>query len=244
MLLKDSYIYQFRSIEVGEVIISGQLLKFSSPISFNDPFDCDIDLLEFDFTELSLEVKSDIQTLNQQFGQDVIDRISQIKIGEIYKRSQIDKINRSSICVFSKKNDNTTMWSHYGNNHEGVSLIFDLECNNPFSDYAIDKFTRGSVDYNNYKSTNYLKNKKEGIKKVFFTKSVDWKYEAEYRFVLLEESSYVKYNKEFLKGVIFGLKVSDEKIARYIKLCKKNGFQNLSFGKFQKEQLELKLVKI
>ena len=59
----DRKIYKYCSYDVGELIVSGQVLKFSNPSSFNDPFDCDINLLEFNFDDCSQEILDDLEKL-------------------------------------------------------------------------------------------------------------------------------------------------------------------------------------
>ncbi|MCP4551602.1 MAG: DUF2971 domain-containing protein [Bacteroidetes bacterium] len=251
MNIHDTYIFKYCSYDIAEVIVSGQLLKFSRPDSFNDPFDCDIELLQFDFSEANQEIIDDLnkikKNISEQWGRDMsteIDKISRSKIEDTYKRSQLDKIRRSSICCFSKDSTNTTMWSHYADNHRGACLIFDLENKKPFIDYPSHRFTQGPVDYDNYTSINYLKSEVEGIVKVFLTKSPDWKYEKEYRFIIFEEHGLFKFSKEFLRGIIFGLRVSDEEILRFKNICQRQGYKDIEFGRFKKEELKLKLEDI
>ena len=249
--MKNSYIYKYCSFDVGEIIVSSQLLKFSNPNSFNDPFDCDIDLLIFDFSDCCQEINDDItkakSILIAKHGDAIKKQIEDIpinKLEEYYKRSQLDKISRSSVCCFSKEYKNTSLWAHYADNHKGICLIFDLLEEHPFIEYDSYRFAQGPVDYENYNPVNYLKSKMEGISRLFFTKSKDWKYESEYRFQILEESGFFKFNKNFLKGVIFGLRVPDEKISKFKSICNKLGFKNMYYSRFIKENLHLQLVNI
>lgn len=54
-------IYKFCSFEIAELIVSSRMLKFNNPKNFNDPFDCNIDLLQFDFSDCCDEVLFDIE---------------------------------------------------------------------------------------------------------------------------------------------------------------------------------------
>jgi len=247
----DGKIYKYCSYDFGELIVSGQVLKFSNPLSFNDPFDCDINLLEFDFDECNQEISDDMekikQGLSKTWGTDMIntiDSISKAKLEEIYKNSQLNKIQRSSICCFSRIYNSTTMWSHYADNHKGVCLVFDPFVENPFKDFKSDRFTEGTVDYDNYKPVNYLKSKRDGIKKLFLTKSKDWKHEEEFRYIIFEDYGFFSFEGNFLKGVIFGLRVNDKDINRFMNICDKKGYTGLLFGKFTKVKLHLDLKMI
>lgn len=240
----DTDIFKFTSLEIGELIIAGKLLKFNNPDFFNDPFDCDINLLDFDFNERSNEISEELEKvksiLEKEFGaktENLINKISDDEINEIYRGSQLEKISKSAICCFSTNFKNTVMWSHYGDNHRGICLNFDLSIPEPFVDYPSMRFSKGEVDYDNYSTINYLKSKEEGIRKLFFTKSEDWKYEREYRFHILEEHGLFRFNQRFLKGVIFGIRVEKKGIERFKKECLKHGFSNIYFKRMTKEKL-------
>ena len=49
-------VYKFCSFEIAELIVSSKMLKFNNPSNFNDPFDSNIDLLQFDFSDCCDEV--------------------------------------------------------------------------------------------------------------------------------------------------------------------------------------------
>lgn len=246
----DRKIYKYCSYDHGELIVSGQVLKFSNPSSFNDPFDCDINLLEFNFDDCSQEILDDLEKIKRDISKTcetdmskAIDCIPKAKLEEIYKNSQLNKIQKSSICCFSTIFNGTTMWSHYSDNHKGICLIFEPSVKDPFKDFNSDRFTEGTVDYDNYTPVNYLKSKFEGIKKLFLTKSNDWKHENEFRYIIFEDYGFFSFKKEFLKGVIFGLRVKEEDIYRFINICDKKGYADLEFGRFTKEKLLLVLEK-
>lgn len=246
----NSSIYKYCSLDVAEIIISSQLLKFSNPMSFNDPFDCDIELLEFDFSECDDENFNEIEqiknkiTKDKHIEADFLNKIlTESKIEKIYKKSQVNKIYNSSICCFSLNFKNTCMWSHYGDNHKGVCLVFELPSNSPF--ISIPSITRGPVNYDKYEKLNYLKSKVEGVSHLFLTKSRDWKYEEEYRFIAQKKAGYYKFKKQFLKGIIFGLNVSDEQIEKIMNISKNCFNENeLKFAKFYKDNLQLKYKEI
>jgi hypothetical protein len=244
----DKMIFKYCSYKKAEQIILCQKLKFNNPSFFNDPFDCDINLLEFNFEDCSQEVSADLEKIKQKisniYGSDVseqIDSIPKTVIERIYRDSQINKINKSSICCFSTIYNNTTMWSHYADEHKGICLVFDPTIEDPFLDINSDRFTKGTVDYDNYIPFNYLKSKLEGIKRLFLTKSNDWKCENEFRYIIRKDSDFFSFKKAFLKGIIFGLSVKEEDINRFINICDNKGYTGLLFGKFTKEKLQLDL---
>jgi hypothetical protein len=241
-------IFKYCSYDVGELIISGQILKFSNPSAFNDPFDCDIELLEFNFDDCSQEIRDDMlkvkQKISETIGTDVskvIDNIPKNELERIYRNSQIEKINKSSICCFSTIHNSATMWSHYSDKHMGLCLVFDPSTKEPFHGFGSEEFSEGTVNYDNYSTTNYLKSKKDGFKKLFLTKSKDWKYEHEYRYIIFENYGFFNFRKEFFKGVIFGVRVDENKIQRLVDICEKVGYKDLIFCRLKKNKLQLDL---
>lgn len=251
----DSSIFKYCSLDVGEKIISSQSLKFNNPSFFNDPFDCDINLLKFDFTEccdellfeieMAKEIAMDI-TLNEypSINKSILERtkVTPDFVEEDYKKIQINKINKTSICCFSKNYTNMTMWSHYADKHHGVCLVFDYDLTERFEDPEINRrMNFGTVEYKELQPYNYLKSKQEGLCNLFFTKAKDWSYEEEVRFFILERDlEFIRFNRKFLKGVIFGANVTDEEIEKFkVSLCSEKSKQ-LKFARLRKDKLELK----
>lgn len=258
MKFEETYIYKYCSLEVGELIISSQLLKFNNPSFFNDPFDCDINLLEFDFSDCCDEVLDDIEKSKviafEEFSgipEHILEKsynetMSKSFIERNYKEIQIDKIEKSSISCFSLNPSNMTMWSHYADKHKGVCLVFDVGIDCFLEDESLwNRINMNMVRYDDLKPVNYLKSKQEGINNLFFLKSKEWAYEEEWRIFILEENlRYLKFKKTFLKGVIFGANVKDVEISKFQKTISFSGFKHLSLARLRKENLKLGLEDI
>ncbi|MFT6746490.1 MAG: hypothetical protein ACJAZ2_000831 [Glaciecola sp.] len=250
MINFDEDIFKYSSYDVGKLIISSQSLNFNNPRSFNDPFDCDINLLKFDYTDVSEEINAEIQLLKANLKKkrepsfiEGINALTDSKFEEFYKKAQINKVNNSSICCFSKTHNDTTMWSHYAASHTGVCLIFDPYVKDPFISRRM--VGNGPANYsNNHDVVNYLQSKIKGIENIFFSKSKEWEYESEYRYISFEEYGLFKFDPNFLKGVIFGQRTNESQIIRMKELCEESGFNNLSFGKMIKKKLELEFERI
>ena len=247
-MILDNKIYKYRSYNEAKLIVSGQSLMFSNPSAFNDPFDCNIDLLEFNFEDCSQEVIDELEkvkrNLRKTWGTEInetIENIPQANWEEIYRNSQIKKIEKSSICCFSRIHNSITMWSYYADYHKGICLVFDPILKDPFTDLSSEQYSEGTIDYNHNKRINYLKSKEEGIKKLFLTKSSDWKHEEEFRYIVHKNDGLFKFKKSFFKGVIFGLRVKEEDMHQFINICDNQGYDELFFGKFTKNKLQLQL---
>lgn len=96
------------------------------------------------------------------------------------------------------------LWGHYAQGGNGVCLVFDID---KLSQNVIEQFgekaTIAKIRYSSKHSNavftkgdsqremeKYIKN---NLKSVFFTKSLDWKYEQELRFLIKEDGTNDKY---------------------------------------------------
>ena len=116
------------------------------------------------------------------------------------------------------------MWSHYADNHQGICLRFR-------SDKALDgyflilnstsepcqiPFIKIEYKENLPPIVNMFdEDRDETLVKFLLTKYSDWKYEKEYRMLLYEnelEGGTIRYEKEDLEGITFGLKMKPENV--------------------------------
>ncbi|MFZ4740485.1 MAG: DUF2971 domain-containing protein [Bacteroidales bacterium] len=252
-MITDTNIYKYCSYDIGEIIISSQLIRFNNYKSFNDPFDCDINLLHFDLNEnceqeIQDELKKiEIETMKNSGISEKLyfEIVTKNEIEDILKRSQLKKLEESSISCFSKNYDNTCMWSHYGNNHDGICLVFNLTSfESPFEDIQTSEITQGPINYDKYERVNYFESRIKGITNLYLTKSNYWKYEEEYRYIVSRKPGFYKFKKEFLKGIIFGLKVTEDKIENFKDKCIFHFGNNLKFRRFYKNNLSVELKEI
>lgn len=222
-------VYKYTSLPVAEMIIGGQSLKFANPKTFNDPFDCDISGIFFDLNgHLDFIVKNEINQLKELF------KPNSLSIGDLeeaYKQSITGKLNNSVITCFSSEKNNHLLWAHYAVNHTGMCLGFDqtLPKNERFLDIKLEM--EGSVSYGYNGKLNFCANKILGHYRLYFTKLKFWRYEKEIRYIALGDEGIYHFNKNFLKTITFGLRVSDYEIGRIIRLCERMKFESLSFFK-------------
>jgi hypothetical protein len=128
------------------------------------------------------------------------------------------------ILSLSEDPESTTMWSHYGDNHTGICIGYDPK-------KLFPKCPNGSLDWlrkvsyikENYIIRNaYLLYAKAGMchspvatMELFFnmltTKSKDWGYEKEWRFLAPEKgNSLFKLEIEAISSITFGLRTPVE----------------------------------
>ena len=115
--IKPKYLFKFVDIATAKKIIENNSLMFSHPSTFNDPFDCNIHQLYFDFNECCDAVAKDVRAIqNQHPGRHISD---EIKIAGL-RGAQEDKIARCAVTCFSLNHYNTLLWSYYADKHFGA----------------------------------------------------------------------------------------------------------------------------
>ncbi len=152
----------------------------------------------------------------------------------------INKI--SCLLSVSKTANNPVMWAHYSSNHEGAVLGIDF--NNVFSDtHRPSKLIlhRVKPSKKRVKINVLAKSLEKKFKKVPRTKSIDWKYEKEFRAVLPVEfmeglrqikltrlgdydgkdTWFLKLNPASIREVVFGLNTDDKLKEKIRKLKEK-----------------------
>lgn len=244
--IEQNKIYKYCSYETIKKILISQKLRFTNPLNFNDPFDSDIEIIEFDAANMCDEVKDEVKMAFAlaKAPEAFIKKVSNAKIEEMYRGALIDKINRSSVCCFSLSSNNTLMWSHYAENHKGVCLEFDLEIGDIEILHEDKVGILGKVDYDRKEKINYLKDKDEALFKLFCSKNKDWEYEKEARIVLLDKIGDIKFKKNCITGMIYGLRLREENKRNELKeLCKQHEY-DIKFKEITKRNFDITVIEL
>ena len=146
-----------------------------------------------------------------------------------------DKLkNMISINCLSERNDINPLWAHYADNHRGICIEYDLKnCGNNFlktlcfpvnyvekNDSTEDLISL--IVYKNFDEWHFLYKSAD-------TKSIDWKYENEWRIVFIENdrnfTDFYSSNKHYAtfiepKSIYLGLKIDEEVKRRIMDICK------------------------
>ncbi|MFM5586368.1 DUF2971 domain-containing protein [Aeromonas rivipollensis] len=173
--------YKYFDLKILEAFIKEPTFKLTRPKQLNDPFECAIN------DEI-------IDLYKQNINQPTEDMFT------------IQSAVNNALCIISltSTNDNKLMWAHYGDEHRGVAIGFDVdklnkhisETNKKNKGALIDPTTLCKVEYKEkrfdisqgemeeIKSLNSEKLINNIIQKVATTKSIEWNYELEYRYIL------------------------------------------------------------
>ncbi len=135
------------------------------------------------------------------------------------------------ILSLSKINDSILMWSHYCNSHTGI--VLKITADKSYLEYLDEVNYPESNERPRIKLSKRDYSPQESIdayKRIFFSKSTDWSYENEFRdhkplingfnTNLNDEAGFpiilFDFPDEIIEGVIFGFRVSDDKILDFM----------------------------
>lgn len=157
-------------------------IHFSSPLTFNDPFELQ--------TIISPPTFDEVQTFLHEAGASINKKPKSFK-ARIHKeingqflrspptiatRDWLDEIG--ILCLAESPRD-LLMWSHYGSNHKGVCIGFSA-LEKPFLAAKPITYTdqRPIIPFGSYKTMKLME-----AEKIFLHKSKEWAYESEWRCV-------------------------------------------------------------
>lgn len=106
---KNSVLYKYLDIEGAKMMLSNRTLQFTNAMQFNDPFDCDPNLI--DFSKVPYE-------RCKTWTSDIIESLA----FDQYRKNREDVW----VCCLSKVFDSLLMWAYY-NNHRGVCIGLNME---------------------------------------------------------------------------------------------------------------------
>ena len=185
---KVEKLFKYYSLNLFNVeALLNHYFYLSDPGNFNDPFDCNINLIE---------------------------DVERIKKFETVKRNKYKNIG---IASFSETINNHLMWAHYTNNYNGFALEFmgdGIKVNLNIEKVKRHTLTRVIYLENPPK---ILKNYPFAEHYIFTTKLKHWAYEKEWRIIteLKSNSRNLEYAPENVKGIYIGYNVPDGNKSAY-----------------------------
>jgi hypothetical protein len=209
MLPEKLYKYESFSTQALTNLKSCQLY-FSTPNKFNDPFDCTLPIsYDIDFGNVG-RIRTMLSSDHEiaHLCKSEIDRMNDDELYEkvilLLDKKIIKYMESKGVSCFSSEKSNMLMWSHYGEKHTGFCLEFDTSIK-PFNKAKKVKYVR---NFPKLSVKDLLINQKfQEIISLLHTKSIDWKYENEWRCIHVEAPKLYSYDKKSLTGVYFGAKM-------------------------------------
>lgn len=156
----------------------------------------------------------------------VNDKHTELRTESIIKNA----IKDIGVLCLTKKPDNLLMWAHYSKGHTGICLQFDHK-----EASKIYEKTDKVIYSTEYPKLNFAVDPENTWKKILFTKSVQWKYEEEWRLIDLQGYGEKTLPSDLIKGIIFGMKMLEENKIKIIKWYKNKAYRP---GFYQAERKE------
>ena len=231
--------------------IKNNSMWYSAPCNFNDIFDCNISIDDEKIFNNALNLFPDKRGVRT--GSPMWKKLKEeINRGLYMLETQFNELrNTTGISCFSEREDSLLMWAHYGNNHRGICVEYNL--------LNINKelgFTAVPIIYSNDR-TCFDSIESYGEKDIwkFFiesltSKSMEWNYEKEWRIIRDQVAcgSQWDVNKKgaLLKmirpdSIILGCATNLEFEKEIMRYCDDN---KIKLYKMKKDQYEYKLNKI
>ena len=242
--MDSDIIYKYIDFDTGiNNILVCKSLKFTNPNEFNDPFDCDEELISLNITEKFL---SDFINRNQpNKNRDEKRRLLREMLkGEkrfisIFNAELQKQKDQFRVSCFSKTEKEILMWSHYANKHRGICIGFQKSgfSRNP------DSIPTEVIYLDEFRPIDYESGNLEAFKGWLTTKSDKWSYEEEVRLFNYKKKEIISFEQELVKEIIFGCKVEESEITKTIQNLKIKGYSQSEFYKMVKVKNCFKLNK-
>ena len=209
------FLYKYRTVDPSAVpsvehlrdVIARSRLWLSTPLAFNDPFDMSsLLVVEGTPAQKRNRFKNLIDQhsgLNYKKRRQMLEKFAAKPNDEILRdaeRATQQSIRDTGVYSFAGDPKSILMWSHYGANHNGICLQFEIARDTRTFLKAI------AVDYDTeYPILNWLDDTAEQLKVVLLRKAKVWEYEEERRIVVPNgASTYLPFDPIALTGVILG----------------------------------------
>jgi hypothetical protein len=217
-------------LEQFEDLMRNNRIWFSSPMHFNDPFDCrcmfdtrnsreQVVLRKAEyFTKSGMSINEAIAKADSDIPKDSDDL-------QKWQESQIQgharRAANSAILCLTENYDNPIMWTHYAKWHTGICIVFRIQDQPDQS--QVDFIAEAQpIEYSDRcPLINFVQDRSPEIaRKALLTKSTPYFYESEWRIVRYDDGPGLKNIPEgIVGGVILGVNILSEDRERVIKAC-------------------------
>ena len=193
-----SALFKLKPISERNILdIENDRIWISKVSNLNDPYDCAIrphlgravetELLH----ELLDNVFNELPVLTGSLGDCFHDAKNMLAKNTLAAAYIDDAINDIGICSFLDSPFNITTWSHYGENHKGMCLEYDVLVDEYIRGINVEAFKKGyrisNVLYSNlmpyFSWEDFLRSPELTIRLLLTTKYKDWAYENEKRLI-------------------------------------------------------------
>jgi len=225
------YAYNEHSLKV----LSNRQIWLADPRSFNDPFDCALNIKRTLSDDDCLRIFE--ENVREALSSPDLDNTGRLECKKLLERIKKDKSFRDetvrafririevpiatvemlgAFCM-SELPDNLLMWAHYTRSHTGFCIEFSREPDNLLGSFGHTRPVSYTYYYPDISDIDLLAPRdheaSDPIRPVtsamYWTKSADWAYEKEWRLVTAGLKSLLDLPGE-ISGVIFGINMPQE----------------------------------
>lgn len=213
---KPKTIFKYQPLTVQTLInLQSQQIYFCAPSQFNDPYDCAISahVKKLSHSEI-MEVRDSMLKKLDRDGKEAnaLMKLSKLRLRDVLENAvnrlvestRLEFIEKNGVSCFAENNDNVLMWSHYADKGRGICLEFDTRFE-PLTLLRIVEYVDEIPELNSLPI--YLADDYEQFINLFCTKSIDWRYEREWRALHSAAGIEFVYDSKALKAVYFGPKI-------------------------------------
>lgn len=234
---KPVHLYRYRkglynastniNFDIDNLIISS--IKLSSPLNFNDPYDCTFCVNFEEFYKKYAKLKPNIFFKNKS------KQKSSICLDDL--KNILNHIRETTfIGCFTETYNSILMWSHYANNHQGFCIAYDFK--------DLNTLIPLPVIYTN-KMPNLVElnamNDYDGMKECFLIKSIEWKYEKEWRLIRSSNSpaKFLDINMPTPSAIYLGCRAITKLQTNLMSLCEE---KNIPLYKMHLKENKFELI--
>lgn len=219
-------LYKYRGITPYSLAdLTNHELHASSPLAFNDPYDC---LTQQPGVDASA---SDIRDFLNKYGVDhfldlndagfrgvrAYDQTGDAEalheeLRNVLLKERNDVLSDVRICSLSAIKNGLVMWSHYGDQHTGMCLEFDAT-QEPFVHAKKVEYGKQMPEFDFMKA--YMDGDYSDLVRAQFHKFSGWQSEGEWRIVRYGGPDSISYYMSALTAVYLGSRV-DDALARLV----------------------------
>lgn len=248
-------LYKYRSLagehgrQTAEDIVLHHRLYWQSPLSFNDPFDCDPYVI---FGTNAAERTAWIKRANANniLQTNRYQRRSKKRELEALPPAQHEANMRAAwrewmgetgVTCFSAVGDHQLMWGHYADSHKGICFVFEeaLGQHKPWLAFEVHySATRPEVNLTQLRDKTVMRDS-------LLNKSAVWSYEKELRMVEWRvPPGYREFPVNSLLGIILGARISEDDRAFMLALAARRPYIQISQAQVDEKSFRLNIVPI
>lgn len=230
------YYHYARMGDASLSMIINKELEFKSPVTFNDPFDGQLDLkAALEFALQSLQHQKHIAPY--EYLKNICAEISPDDIVEA-------SMGKGVFCL-STDYRNILMWSHYAAKHTGFCIRFDFSNTDFAAMLNKVQYTADNPYLKTFHNESQVeKTPDELIRRLYSAgiryKHNKWKYEKEFRLVRTT-AGFEAYPSNMLKEIIFGLRMKPEHKKTLINLLSGHEWKHVKFKQIEQDGTSLRL---